>query len=102
MQEDDVILEIPEQLEDEDGELEWQPPVLKKAELTEKKHLQSCADIFFMQYVVCILILTALFAVRIYDESIFQNTVNLFESYSHAPSEPWVEQLISLVKSLWS
>ena len=102
MQEDEVILEIPEVPESQEDGAEWQPPVLKKAELSEKKQLQSCADIFFMQYIICILILTALFAIRIYDESIFQNTVNLFENYSHAPSEIWVEELINWLKNLWS
>lgn len=102
MQEDEIILEIPEQIETEEGESEWQPPVLKKAELTEKKQLQSCADVFFIQYITCVLILTALFAIRIYDESIFQNAINLFENYSHAPSEIWIEELINWVKNLWN
>ena len=102
MQENDVVLEIPEQIENADGELEWQPPVLRHAEPSEKKHSQSCADVFFMQYIICIFLLTILFAVRLYDESAFQNAVHLFENYSHAPSEPWMEQLINSIQNLWS
>lgn len=90
MQEDQVILEIPGQIEHENGETEWQPPVLRHAEESEKIRSRSCADVFFMQYVVCIFLLTILFAIRFYDEDIFQNTVHLFETHSHAPTIPWL------------
>ncbi|MDE5767801.1 MAG: hypothetical protein K2H29_03765 [Oscillospiraceae bacterium] len=90
MQENQVILEIPGQIENEEGETEWQPPVLRHAEPSEKIRSRRCVDVFFMQYVICIFLLTILFAVRLYDESIFQNAVHLFETYSHAPTEPWL------------
>lgn len=97
---EDVILEIPEQDTSEDGELqEWTPPVLKKVQIS--KH-QSCADVFFIQYVVCIVILTILFSVRLWDEQSFQNAVNQFVQAIHADSAPWVLSLIAWVKTLWS
>lgn len=97
MQENDVILEIPGQTQDESGETAWQPPVLRHAEPSEKIRSRSCADVFFMQYVICIFLLTILFAVRLYDESIFQNTVHLFETYSHAPTESWLAGFLELI-----
>ena len=92
---EDVILEIPEQNDYE----EWTPPVLKKVEIS--KH-QSSADVFFIQYVVCIVILTVLFSVRLWDEQSFQNAVNQFVQAIHAESAPWVLSLIAWVKELWS
>jgi len=96
---EEIILEIPEPSEDSPG---WQPPELIKAEIPEKENTQSCADVFFVQYVICILLLTALFSVRLYDENVFRNTVKLFQAQTHADSEPWVLSLIALVKNLWS
>ena len=98
MQDNHVILEIPGQIENEDGETEWQPPVLRHAEPSEKIRSRRCADVFFMQYIICIFLLTILFAVRFYDESVFQNTVHLFETYSHAPSEPWLVEFLESIK----
>ena len=101
MQEDDeVILEIPEQNPEDEKTSEWIPPVLKKAEPPEKK--QSCADVFFIQYIICIVILTVLFSVRLWDEQSFQNAVNLFEMHTHAESLPWVLEIIERVKQLWN
>ena len=94
---EDVILEIPE----ENASEEWTPPILKKSEIPVKKH-QSCADVFFIQYVVCIVILTVLFSVRLWDEQSFQNAVNQFVQAIHAESAPWVLSLIAWVKELWS
>ncbi|MBR7083759.1 MAG: hypothetical protein IKI37_01030 [Oscillospiraceae bacterium] len=97
---EDVILEIPEQEDSENDELpEWTPPVLRKTEIPER---QSCADIFFIQYVVCIVILTILFSVRLWDEQSLQNAVHEFVQGIHADSEPWVLSFIAWVKSLWN
>ena len=49
-EDDEVILEIPEQNPEDEKTSEWIPPVLKKAEPPEKK--QSCADVFFIQYII--------------------------------------------------
>lgn len=97
---EEMILEIPEQT---DEMAEWEPPVLKNAEIPEnKKRSQSCADIFFIQYIICILLLTALFSVRLLDEQIFQHTIYLFQEYTHAESEPWILSLIEQGKQIWN
>ncbi len=100
MQEEHVVLEIPEQNPDSAEEQEWQPPVLKKAEIPEKK--QSCTDVFFIQYVVCIILLTILFSVRLWDGQSFQNAVDLFADRTHADSLPWVLDALEWVKQLWN
>ncbi|MBR1554090.1 MAG: hypothetical protein IJ644_01715 [Oscillospiraceae bacterium] len=99
-EDDEVILEIPEQNPEEEEASEWIPPVLKKAENSHKK--QSIADVFFIQYIICIVILTVLFSVRLWDEQSFQNAVNQFESATHAESLPWVLDIIEQVKQLWN
>ncbi len=95
---EEVILEIPEQNPEEPAE--WIPPVLKKAESAEKK--QSCADVFFIQYLVCIIVLTILFSVRLWDGQSFQNAVTLFNDRIHAESAPWMLELLEWVKQLWN
>ncbi|MBR1528210.1 MAG: hypothetical protein IJ642_02770 [Oscillospiraceae bacterium] len=97
MQEENVVLEIPELNEDSP---EWVPPVLKKEEVPEKK--QSCADVFFMQYVVCMIVLTVLFSVRLWDEQSFQEAVSQFSVQIHADSESWLIALIGQVEQLWN
>ena len=99
-EDDEVILEIPEQNPEDEKTSEWIPPVLKKAEPPEKK--QSCADVFFIQYIICIVILTILFSVRLWDVQSFQNVVNQFESEMHKESLPWVLDIIERVKQLWN
>lgn len=96
---EDVIVEIPVQTE----ETEWQPPVLRTEERKERPESpRSAADVFFMQYVICILVLTLLFVVRLYDEALFRDVTETFREQTHAPSEPWAEELMLLVKGLWS
>lgn len=96
MQEENVILEIPEANENSQ---EWQPPVLRKEDVPEKK--QSCADVFFIQYSICMIVLILLFLVRLWDKQSFQNAVSLFHEYSHADSESWLLTFIEQVKLLW-
>lgn len=96
---EDVIVEIPAE------EAEWQPPVLKtelREEHPPKESGQSAADVFFMQYVICILLLTLLLVVRLYDEALFKSVTDTFQARTHAPSEPWAEELILMVRGLWS
>ena len=97
---EEVILEIPQQDENQDS-AEWQPPVLRKEPIPEKK-LQSCADVFFVQYLICIILLTIIFSVKLWDEQSFQNVVNQFSEQIHKPSELWVLSLIEWVKQLWN
>ncbi|MBE6875933.1 MAG: hypothetical protein E7496_04295 [Ruminococcus sp.] len=97
-EDDEIILEIPEQNPGEEEASEWIPP--EKTEVPEKK--QSCADVFFIQYIICIVVLTILFAVRLWDVQSFQNAVNQFESATHADSLPWILDIIEQVKQLWN
>lgn len=96
---EDVIVEIPAE------EAEWQPPVLKtevREEQPETGSGQSVADVFFMQYVICILLMTLLLVVRLYDEALFRSVTDTFQARTHAPSAPWAEELLLMVKNLWS
>lgn len=98
---EDVIVEIPQPTE----ETPWEPPVLKTEvheEQPEKKDMQSAADVFFMQYVICILVLTLLLVIRLYDETLFRDVTETFQTRTHAPSEPWAEAFLSMVRGLWS
>ncbi len=90
---DEVIVEIPE-------EQHWEPPVLTKAE--EPEDHSSPADVFFMQYAVCILVLTALLVLRLCDQGAYSTVTETFREHSSAPDLPWTAQLAALAGSLWS
>lgn len=90
-----VIVEIPE---DRDC---WEPPVVKGAAPAEESP-QSAADVVFAQYIVCILLLTVLLILRLYDEGLFGEVTGLFRSRTGAPSEPWAETFAAMVQGLWS
>ena len=100
---DNVIVEIPE------GET-WEPPALTEAQPVAEEPPEpapsaapdSAADVFFMQYAVCILLLTALLAVRLFDESVFHSTMETFRTRTQSPAEPWVTELFRFIGSLWS
>lgn len=78
----------------------WAPPVLHGEPPEEKP--QSAADVFFAQYVVCILLLTLLLVLRLYDEGAFVQVTETFRSRTAAPSEAWAEAAAAAVRSLWS
>ena len=90
-----VIVEIPE---DRDT---WEPPVVKGAEPAEESP-QYAADVLFAQYIVCVLLLTVLLMLRLYDEGLFDGVTGLFRSRTGAPSEPWAEAFAAAVQGLWS
>ncbi|MCR4646891.1 MAG: hypothetical protein K5695_16045 [Oscillospiraceae bacterium] len=92
---DNAIIEIPD---DRDT---WEPPVVHAVKPAEEPP-QSPADVFFAQYIVCILLLTVLLILRLYDEGLFDDVTGLFRSRSGAPSEPWAEAAASALRSLWS
>ena len=100
MMQEEVVLEIPEQNPTEEKPEEWIPPVLRKSEIPEKK--QSCADVFFMQYLVCIIVLTILFSVRLWDGQSFQNAVAIFNTQIHAESAQWILDFLEWVKQFWN
>ncbi len=100
----DVSVEIPEYQEEEG----WQPPIITEFAPEDEEDeqapekIQSVADVFFMQYIGCIIILTALLIVRILDEPTFRHTTELFLNYSRMPSETWAVQAVEAIRNLWS
>ena len=92
---EEAMVEIPG-TEAENG---WQPPVVKAA-----PEAPPCpaADVFFMQYAVCILLLTAVLVLRVLDAGAFGNTMETFRDHTACPDEPWVTGLFWYIGSLWS
>ncbi|MBQ8927322.1 MAG: hypothetical protein IJ055_03485 [Oscillospiraceae bacterium] len=90
--EEEVVVEMAQ-------EAAWTPPVLKRERVRVK---QSCADVFFIQYAACVLMLTALLVIRLYDEAAFDNAVAAFRAQTQAPDETWADSLLALAASLWS
>ena len=83
---DEVLIEIPE-------EQCWQPPVLREG-TTEKPESQSSpADVFFMQYAVCIIMVTVLLLLRLLDQSAYLTVAGTFREHCAAPAPAWTEML---------
>ncbi|MEE5992000.1 MAG: hypothetical protein V3G42_02025 [Oscillospiraceae bacterium] len=98
----DVSVNIPEYQEDEG----WQPPMITEfaPEETDEQapeKIQSVADVFFMQYIGCIIILTVLLIIRILDEPTFRHMAELFLNYSRMPSETWAVEAVEAIRNLW-
>lgn len=93
---EDVIVEIPQAAKDT-----WIPPVLTEKPQEEHGRVQSTADVFFMQYMICILLLTLLLVIRLYDEGVFTEVAENFRNSTAAPSEPWAESFLTMVRNLW-
>ncbi len=98
----DVSVNIPE-YEAEEG---WKPPVITEFAPEEEdeqapEKIESVADVFFMQYIGCIIILTVLLIVRILDEPAFSHTAEQFLNYSRMPSEQWAVQAVEYICNLW-
>lgn len=92
---EETVMEIPERTKGE----EWQPPVLKRQRTDSQ---QSMADVFFVQYAVCILLLTVLFVIRLCDEEMFRTILVQFRTRTHAGTEEWILQLAEFLHQLWS
>lgn len=90
---EEVIVEIPE-------EQRWEPPVLTEETPAPEEH-SSPADVFFMQYAVCIIVLTTLLILRLCDNAAYTSVTDTFREQSSAPDLPWTQALIDLVGSLW-
>lgn len=95
---EETVIEIPEAAPEEG----WQPPVLTQQKSEKPPKIQSCADVFFIQYVVCILLLTAVFAIRYYDRALCDSMLTGFQEQTHAPTEVFVTELIAFLQSQWS
>ena len=92
-----VIVDIP-QVQDEP---KWTPPAVELQEEPGER-VQSAADVFFMQYAVCILLLTALLLLRLCDREASEGVTAMFRVQSSAPDAPWVTQFMALIGGLWS
>ena len=92
-----VIVDIP-QVQDEP---KWTPPAVELQEEPGER-VQSAADVFFMQYAVCILLLTALLLLRLCDREAGDSVTAAFRAQSSAPDAPWVTQFMALIGGLWS
>ena len=92
-----VIVDIP-QVQDEP---KWTPPAVELQEEPGER-VQSAADVFFMQYAVCILLLTALLLLRLCDREASEGVTAMFRAQSSAPDAPWVTQFMALIGGLWS
>ncbi|MBR7039629.1 MAG: hypothetical protein IKI21_10340 [Oscillospiraceae bacterium] len=91
---EEVIVEIPE--EDGSG---WQPPTIEKRPAGEA----PCAgDVFFMQYIVCILLLTAVLVLRLFDREAFAAVAETFRTRTEAPDAAWAAACVQTVAQLWS
>ena len=90
-----VIVDIPKEAET------WEPPVLR-TETPEPETQPSAADVFFMQYAVCILVLTALLILRLCDQNAYADVLGTFRAQSAAPDLPWTDALVTFVGSLWN
>lgn len=75
----------------------WEPPVVEEPKAPEG----SAADVFFLQYAVCILLLTALLLLRLCDESAYRSVTGAFRTQSDAPDLPWAAAFIEFVRNLW-
>ncbi len=95
---EETKIEIPE-ITEESG---WQPPIIQQEKTKRRQKTQHCTDVFFVQYVICILLLTGLFAVKIYNESLFSGLLTQFCSQTQAPSEPWAQAAAEQLQDLWS
>lgn len=94
----ETIIEIPASHED-DG---WQPPVLTRIDCQHPKAAQRITDVFFIQYVTCVLLVLAVWMLGFCDSTLGNHVLHEFNTQSHAPSPPLVVQTVSLFESLWS
>lgn len=92
---EETCVQIPES-NLEDG---WQPPVLEKRRTNKK---DRCSDIFFAQYAACILLVTGLLTLRVWDDALYSRLVERFCAETAAPSEIWAEEAAGYLQTLWS
>lgn len=95
---EETVIEIPESAPEEG----WQPPVLTHEIKEKPKSSQRCSDVFFIQYVICILLITAFFVIRCADQELGERTAEHFVDQSHAPTAEFAVELIDFLKTRWS
>ncbi len=95
---EETIIEIP-QTDPEEG---WQPPVLTYAEPDKKRKEQRYSDVFFIQYVICLLLVTGVYIIRLLDGTCFERITKLFLDLTHAPTPAWITEAFAFIQNLWN
>ncbi len=95
---EETVIEIPEAGEEEG----WQPPVLTHRKPDKLPKKRSCSDVFFIQYVICILLVTAFFAIRLYDKSLGDSVLEEFRVHTHTADAPFVGWLAAFFQNQWN
>ncbi|MBQ7012505.1 MAG: hypothetical protein IJN11_01120 [Oscillospiraceae bacterium] len=96
---EETIIEIPQ---DESGS--WQPPVLTHAETQKRgrtRKSERIADIFLIQYALCILFMTAVFTIRCVDPAWCDAMTEQFLSQMHSPDAAIAEQAAAIMEDAW-
>lgn len=94
---EETMIEIPEPTE-ENG---WQPPVLTHCEPDKPIKPQRCTDVFLIQYVICLLFATSVFVLYCTARSLCDAMMLRILAWVHAPTEPWILQLIDFLEQQW-
>ncbi len=90
---EETHIEIPDSTEDG-----WQPPVLKKVPAVKKPtHASRCTDIFFVQYAVCVLLLTSLLLLKLYHPASYADALSFYRTLIQAPTEPCIAALLAVL-----
>ena len=55
-----------------------------------------------MQYIVCILLLTAVLVLRLFDREAFAAVAETFRTRTEAPDAAWAAACVQTVAQLWS
>lgn len=95
---EETIIEIP-QTDPEEG---WQPPVLTHAEPDKKRKEQRYSDVFFIQYVICLLLVTAIYVICLLDGTCFERITQHFLELTHAPAPAWITEAFTFIQNLWN
>lgn len=95
---EETIIEIP-QTDPEEG---WQPPVLAHAEPDKRRKQQRYSDVFFIQYVICLLLVTGVYIIRLLDGTCFERITQLFLDLTHMPTMMWITEAFAFIQNLWN
>lgn len=88
---DETIIEIP-QPDTQEG---WQPPTLTQNPDAKPRDTQRVSDVFFIQYVICLLLITAFFTARCFAPEYTADAAQAFLAHTHAPDAPPAAALLS-------
>lgn len=94
---EETVIEIPE-ASPEEG---WQPPVVTSREIGPQTKIQRYTDVFFIQYVVCMLLVTAFLVINLLDRSLGDSLGQTFLSRCHAPTNEQISELFLFLQNQW-